>query len=225
MIYLIDDTLKETIDSDFVFDDKYNQALVVIQNKVEFNSRMKELYSADCIMVHLTFEDSNDVKDKASIIADDGDEIPFVVFSGSFSENPDFDYESNNYISGIKKSTFYQRLHDFLEEYVINGNVDLRIIAYGKDFQKVIVRNYAKNVLSIVEGKQGLLQMGDIANFSKDGNLKRLVELSNPKLGIDYEHLLETLGNQPICIADFKSRIEKIVINFEQYGKNIYTWK
>ena len=225
MIYLIDDTLKETIDSDFVFDDKYNQALVVIQNKVEFNSRMKELYSADCIMVHLTFEDSNDVKDKASIIADDGDEIPFVVFSGSFSENPDFDYESNNYISGIKKSTFYQRLHDFLEEYVINGNVDLRIIAYGKDFQKVIVRNYAKNVLSIVEGKQGLLQLEDIANLSKDGNLKRLVELSNPKLGIEYEHLLEILGKQPICISDFKSRIEKIVINFEQYGKNIYTWK
>ena len=225
MIYLIDDTLKETIDSDFVFDDKYNQALVVIQNKVEFNSRMKELYSADCIMVHLTFEDSNDVKDKASIIADDGDEIPFVVFSGSFSENPDFDYESNNYISGIKKSTFYQRLHDFLEEYVINGNVDLRIIAYGKDFQKVIVRNYAKNVLSIVEGKKGLLQLEDIANLSKDGNLKRLVELSNPKLGIEYEHLLEILGKQPICISDFKSRIEKIVINFEQYGKNIYTWK
>lgn len=225
MIYLIDDTLKETIDSDFVFDDKYNQALVVIQNKVEFNSRMKELYSADCIMVHLTFEESNDVKDKASIIADDGDEIPFVVFSGSFSENPDFDYESNNYISGIKKSTFYQRLYDFLEEYINNGNVDLRIIAYGKDFQKVIVRNYAKGLLSALEGKQGILQLEDIAKLSKDKDLKNFVDISNPKLGIDYDQLLEKLKVEPICIADFKSRIEKIVINFEQYGKNIYTWK
>lgn len=124
MIYLIDDTLKETIDSDFVFDDKYKQAVVVIQNGTEFKSRMNELYSADCIMVHLTFEDSNDIKDKAAVIADDGDEIPFVVFSGSFSENPDFDYDKNNCISGIKKSTFYQRLYDFLEEYTANGKVD-----------------------------------------------------------------------------------------------------
>lgn len=225
MIYLIDDTLKETIDSDFVFEDKYKQVLVVIQNKAEFNSRMNELYSADCIMVHLTFEDSNDVKDKASVIADDGDAIPFVVFSGSFSENPDFEYETNNYISGIKKSTFYQRLHDFLEEYVCSGNVDLRLIAYGKDFQKVIVRNYAKGILSALEGKQGILQLEDIAKLSKDKNLKNFVDISNPKLGIDYDQLLEKLKVEPICIADFKSRIEKIVINFEQYGKNIYTWK
>lgn len=225
MIYLIDDTLKETLDSDFVFDDKYKKVLVVIQNKAEFNSRMNELYSADCIMVHLTFEESNDVKDKASIIADDGDEIPFVVFSGSFSENPDFDYESNNYISGIKKSTFYQRLHDFLEEYVINGNVDLRIIAYGKDFQKVIVRNYAKGILSDLENKEGILQLEDIVKLSTNKDFKNFVEISNPKFGIGYNQLLEKLKEEPISISDFKSRIEKIVINFEQYGKNIYTWK
>ena len=222
---MIDDTLNETIGSEFVFDDKYKQALVVIQNSDEFKSRMKDLYSADCIMVHLTFEDSNDVKDKSAIIADDGDEIPYVVFSGSFSENPEFDYEKNNYISGIKKSTFYQRLNVFLDEYITNGKVDLRILAYGKDFQRVIVRNYAKGILSALEGKQGILQLEDIAKLSKDGNLKNLVEISNPKLGIGYDQLLEKLKVEPICIADFKSRIEKIVINFEQYGKNIYTWK
>ena len=225
MIYLIDDTLNETIGSEFVFDDKYKQALVVIQNGAEFKSRMKDLYSADCIMVHLTFEHSNDVKDKAAIIADDGDGIPFVVFSGSFSENPDFDYDKNNCISGIRKSTFYQRLYDFLEEYLAYGKVDLRIIAYGKDFQKVIVRNYAKGILSALEGKQGILQLEDIAKLSKNGNLRNFVEISNPKLGIGYDQLLEKLKVEPICIADFKSRIEKVVINFEQYGKNIYTWK
>ena len=104
-------------------------------------------------------------------------------------------------------------------------SVDLRILAYGKDFNKIKVRSLALSVLRIVEGKQGDMTIQDLANIAACPDFKELISISNPELGLTYDELLENLEDKPISFNIFRNKINQIVNSFYQYGRNIYLWQ
>ena len=155
MIYLIDDNQNNqrlnnyniTFVDDGVFDGYLSSIeKIEIGNSLSDVSHLEFLKTADCILLHSTTEDYE--RDKGFIpgsrinalnivesISKDGEIIPLVLFSNSMVEVK-FDFENNpNFIGSIKKNLFYERLFDFIEHYKVTGHVELRIIAWGKNFR------------------------------------------------------------------------------------------
>lgn len=222
MIYLIDDSKLEDFNADYVFDDKYKNILTIVRNMSEFSKVLDMLSNACCIMVHNTFCGSQEVKNKCSRVACNGEKIPFIVFSAGDSENAVVS-TTTNAIMSLRKGVFYNRLRLFLDLYIKDRIINLKLIAYGKDYVKVEIRNLSKHILSAVAGEEGVMNVFSLAKIAKD--TKKLVTLSSPKIGVSYEELMMKLKNTPTTFACFRNNISNIVISFEQYGKNIYTWK
>ncbi len=222
MIYLIDDSKLEDYNAEYVFDEKYKNILTVVRNDSELSKVSEELSNACCLMVHNSFGKSQIAKTECSRISQNGKKIPLVVFSAGDSENAVVS-ATTNAIMSIRKGVFYNRLKLFLDSYLKDNIINLKIIAYGKDYVKVEIRNLSKKILSAVAGEEGVMNLFSLAKVAKD--TKKLVTLSSPKIGVRYEDLMKKLKNTPITFACFRNNINNIVISFEQYGKNIYTWQ
>lgn len=222
MIYLIDDSKLQAFDAEYVFDIKYKHILTVVQTNQQFESLFPKMVAASCILVHRTFCSSGIAKEKCMTISNDGKKFPVVVFSAGDSETAVYEEEAH-IIDALKKSVFYIRLKYFLDSYLVDGKVNLKILAYGRDFAKVEVRNLTKSIFATLQGCDNILTVEYLAKISVP--LKKIVTLASPKMGIDFEELIENLEDSPIPVANFKNNINNIVISFEQYGKNIYTWK
>lgn len=243
MIYLIDDNQQNqrlnnyniTFVEDGVFDGHLTSIEKIEQGQsFSDTSHLEFLKSADCILLHPTTEDYD--KDKGflsgsktnalkikELISNEGDMIPLVLFSNSMGE-AEFDFESNpNYISSIKKNLFYERLFDFLEHYKNTGRVELRIIAWGKNFMSKEVSKLAFEILSAMESKNNSddLLLPDLSKVLK--SFKSFVELTLPKSNID--EMLNEIEDNPIKIQDFKKKINQITESYAKYGKNVYSWK
>lgn len=225
MIYLIDDTNLESMNASFVLDETYENVLYLINTIDDLNSKRECLSSADCIMVHRTFANSNVYKEQMAELTNDGEHIPLVVFSAGDSENAVFEDNNPHLISGLKKSVFYARLPLFLDTYKAQHSVDLRLLAYGRNFQKVKVHSLALPIFRAIAGKDGIMASSDLATIAACPEFKELISLANPDLGISYDDLLEKLEDNPIMFSNFRNNINQIVNSFNQYGKNIYIWK
>lgn len=221
MIYLIDDTELKDFNVEFLQEDKYKSVLTLICDMQKFNNQRNNLQNANCIMVHKTFCSSNEVYQQLSAICDDKYLIPFVAFSAGDAESAVYDESEPLSIDGLKKSVFYERLQYFLDDYISNGGVNLRILAYGKDYMKVLVRSWALDIFRLIAGKTGQLKLEDLSSLSNLKSFKLLIETAK----IDYADLQEQLEDDPISFDCFRMNINNIVNSFNQYGKNIYTWK
>lgn len=225
MIYLIDDTNLESVNASFLLEGKYKSNLCLIRTVDDIDCKREEMRSADCIMIHRTFTSSSIYKEQMADLTNDGETIPFVVFSGGDSDSAVFDEKNPRVISGIKKVVFYARLPFFLDTYQTKGVVDLRLLAYGKNFLKVKVRSLALPIFRTIGGRDGMMTTSDLATVAACPEFKELVSLSNPGLGISYDDLLEKLEDNPILFCNFRDNITQIINSFNQYGKNIYIWK
>ena len=243
MVYLIDDNQnnlrQKKYNITFIEDGVFNGYLAAFE-KIERGkgfsdmSHLEFLKNADCILLHSTTEDFD--KDKGFItgsntnvikikelISDEGDIVPLVMFSNSMGE-PEFDFESNpNYIRSIKKNLFYERFFDFLEYYKETGKIELRIIAWGKNFMIKDVSTLALEIVKAIEQKKNSddLILSDLSNVLKSFNT--FVELAFPKNNLN--DILEDIEDNPIKISFFKKKINQITESFTKHGKNIYTWK
>ena len=243
MIYLIDDNQNNqrfnnyniTFIEDGVFDGNLKSIeKLEVGKSFSDTSHLDFLKTADCIILHNTTEDYE--KDKGflsgsktnvlkikELISMEGEKIPLVLFSNSMDEAV-FDSENNlNYISAIKKNLLYERLFDFLDHYKNTGNVELRIIAWGKNFANKEISKLAIEILNSLElkGDSEDLKLSDLSGIIN--SFKRFVELSFPK--DDFDEVLNEIEYNPIKIKDFKKKINQITESFNKYGKNIYTWK
>jgi len=225
MIVLIDDTSLESVNATFLLEKKYVNILHIIRTPEELEDYRTNLSSADCILIHRTFSGSNIYKEQMTEFTHDGEKIPLVVFSAGDSEHAVYNENSSHIIDGLKKAIFYARIYAFIESYMYKHSVDLRILAYGKDFNKIKVRSLALSVLRIVEGKQGDMTIQDLANIAACPDFKELISISNPELGLTYDELLENLEDKPISFNIFRNKINQIVNSFYQYGRNIYLWQ
>jgi hypothetical protein len=176
-------------------------------------------------MIHRTFANSSIYKEQMAELTNDGDTIPFVVFSAGDSERAVFDEKYPQIIEGIKKSVFYSRLPYFLETFELKHEINLNLLAYGKDYIKIRVRSLALSVLRVIAAKEGEINVSELANIASCSEFKELVSLSYPAIGFSYDELLEELEDNPISFEKFKNNINQIVNSFYQYGKNIYLWQ
>lgn len=225
MIFLIDDTNLSSVNATFLLEEDYQSFLRLITTVEELNLYRESLASADCIMIHRTFASSSIYKEQMAELTNDGEKIPFVVFSAGDSDSAIFEDKNPHILLGLKKSVFYSRLYFFLDTYKSQKVIDLRLLAYGKDFLKHKVRILALPLFRLLSGKDGTMTTSDLAAVAACPEFKELISISNPNLGISYDDLLEELEDHPVLFCDFRNNINQIVDSFTQYGKNIHIWK
>jgi len=243
MIYLIDDNQNNqrlnNYNLTFVEDGVFEHFLTPIEkiekrNSTGDTSHLEFLKNADCILLHSTTEDfdiengflsgsiTNVIKIK-EIISQEGEKIPLVLFSNSMGE-ADFSFEHNpNYIRSIKKNLFYERFFDFMEHYKNYGKIELRMIAWGKNFEAKEVSKFAIEILRALELKKSSDNLTLIDLSQVLGSFKSFIELTQP--GKDLNNLLNEIEDDPLKIYDFKRRINLITESYTKYGKNIHPWK
>jgi hypothetical protein len=243
MVYLIDDNQNNqrfnNYNITYVEEDYFNGYLKSIEKigagkSFSDTSHLNFLKTADCIILHATTEDydkdkgflsgsKNNVLKIKELISQEGELIPLVIFSNAMDE-AEFDIENNfNYISAIKKNLLYERLFDFLEYYKNTGKIELRILAWGKNFLSKEITKLSIEILNSIEYKEKSeeLKLSDLSKIIN--SFKSFIELSLPKNHIN--EILNEIEDNPIKIQDFRKKINLIKESFDKYGKNIYTWK
>ncbi len=243
MIYLIDDNQNNqrlnNYNITFVEDGVFKNYLNSIQTIEKRNSNsdishLEYLKNADCILLHSTTEDYDSEKGFLSssitnvikikeIISQEGVIIPLVLFSNSMGE-ADFNFENNpRYIRSIKKNLFYERLFDFLEHYKNTGKVELRIIAWGKNFSAKEASKLAIEILNslFLKNNSDDLMLTDLSPMLN--SFKSFIEFAVPDN--DINEILNQIEDNPIKIQDFKRKIVQITESYAKYGKNIHPWK
>lgn len=241
MIYLIDDNQSDQrlnfYGIDYIENGEYSDFLVSLERIKKKDSmvdisHIEFLKEAKCIFLHDTTEDvdennkhitgsrTNSLKIK-ELISNEGQNIPLVVFSNRMDEIADYDREKNpNYIREIKKNKFYERLKDFLEHYKKYAEIELRIIAYGKNFQAYEIDRISLRLLNclITKKEDNLLTLTDI----KIQDLADFIQLSDPNL--NWKEILFNIEDKPLTIRDFRIKINKITESIMAYGTHNYNW-
>lgn len=241
MIYLLDDNQnnqRERLGVSYVDEGVFNGYLTSIekiqkQEQISNILHLAFLKDAKCILLHATMEDYDEEK-KSFIsgslsnvinikenIAQEGDLIPLVVFSNGTDGFVYFRDKYPNYISAINKNLFYEHLWDFVNHYKQTGEIELRILAWGKNYQAKEISKYANILLETLAFRDGadLLKANDSEIQLK---MKAFIEMVFPD--VNCSDFLKNLDDNPIPVQDFRERINLIVESFYEYGKNIYPW-
>ncbi|MFE2861763.1 hypothetical protein [Sphingobacterium multivorum] len=242
MIYLIDDNQSNqrirTYNIKFVEENLFSDCLISL-DKLKGGkgttdiSHLEFLNDADCILLHSTTENYDEklgflsgVRDNAlkikEKISQEGEKIPLVLFSNSMGE-PQFE-ESSNFISSMKKNYFYERLYDFLQYYREKKEVELRILAFGKNFLSKELSRLAINILKGFEIKSNSepVKLSDISSSSQLISFKKLIGQSFSDN--DVNRILIDIEDNPITVNEFRTKINRLVESHSLYGKNIYNW-
>lgn len=145
-IILIDDNKsnqREIYGASFVDKDEYADCLI---HKEELNedSDFTFLNDAACILLHDSLADYVDGHYVSSgrmakeIVMEQihKQNIPYVLFSDGHSVIGEWSQDKPNVVRSIKKSEFYRNLRAFLDSYRESGKIDLRLIAFGNEYEK-----------------------------------------------------------------------------------------
>ena len=242
MIYLIDDNAhgqRESYGATYIDDGAFDDILAHFEKINEDFDTCSNLKNAEVILMHDTLQDFingefEEGSGGAKTLIEDyarGRSIPIVNFSDGHNGSGEFDIEGN--INNLKKSLFYSRLKDFLIDYKITGLPQLNILAYGKNYKKVLLeRNIKKlNVRLSAFPNEKKITISDITPENEKGKdiepdyLRNIIEMSQPALGKDYEEILDYIEDEQPTVGEFKSKIDNIFKSVSKYEKNTYTWK
>lgn len=222
MIYLIDDTPLNDVGANFLADTTYKGHIVLIDTEDKLKKHSDDLTSAECILVHRSFNNSDKTKQEMCKLSDDGDKFPIVTFSAGDADTAVYDPgEMPNEILGISKLVFYARLQPFLDNYVKTGNIDLPVIAYG---EKKTFKEIRPLCLSLLEG----LESGnskEVEFILKTPEFEKIIQASQPTIKITKDVVLSDFLSERISVTNIVDNIISILNSFEKYGKNIYPWK
>lgn len=228
MIYLFDDTDQKYIHEHIDFNE-YSDIITFVHRAKSSDIDVYEhaLKKADCILIHRSFRDLDDVNKNTvyekviNDISNLGYSIPLVIYSDGDREVADF--KNDRFLRKIKKLKVYERLKLFLDEYRRSKTIDLRILGYGETNVLQTVIESANIILSKIRFNrpEEVLRPEMLAEI----RLKDLIERSQPSLGISYLELLSKIENGEVMIGKFRENINSIVKSFNNYGKNLYTWQ
>ena len=236
-ILLIDDNSRrqrQSYGASYVDDEIFESILHHIEcvNK-DFDLSILDDYR--CVMIHDSLEDFiNGSFDENSHVAKDliveyldDHQIPYVLFSDGHESTGIYDH-SHNLVS-LKKSDFYSRLRYFLEFYINESVFQFHILAYGSNFRKTLVTRNIKALFQKFDSKSPneRVTIHDLmpSNSEEEHYLEEIINLSQPKLGMDYNDILDYIEDNEISVRNFKLRIIKILDTISKYGKNTYTWE
>lgn len=238
MIYLIDDNSKgQRIEygASYIDEGQYDDILIHIE-KTNGSTDVSFLCNAKLIMIHDSLEDfenggfvenSRHARHNIDDIAQNNN-IPLVYFSDGHIVS-EMDPEGN--ITQLKKADFYYRLKDFLENYKELGVLDLKILAYGKNWKNLRLKEVVKKFYNKISNKKDneILFIRDVlpsSKISEPNYLSTIIEIyAQPNLGKSYNEILDYIEDEQITVGEFKQRIDKILTSINRYGKNTYTWK
>lgn len=230
-IFLFDDNQRNYRRSKgfcYVDDGLYDDVLVHIEQvspELDFDNLLKD---ADCILTHVSLSDYIDgryvdaEKESKSAILSYVSRcgVPYVSFSDGDTCTT---FSGSTFIATINKELMYSHFEDLLISYRKKGTIDLRILAYGANPEKELIRGNIASISEILASYSGEFSDTVIDEVCGE-DLFSIVELSNPALGISYDELIQKLENKEVSIESFIDILNKISSSFNMYGKNIYPW-
>ena len=223
-IILIDDNKsnqREIYGATFVDNEEYEDCLVHKEHLNE-NSDFSFLDDAACVLLHDSFEDYVDGKyvsgsqmARARINDKIKDKIPYVVFSDGHSIIGDWNPSERNVVRSIKKSEFYRNLKGFLDAYRESSHIDLRLIAYGSDYEKrelVVLLQKVFDELKSVNDKEIL------TFFLIDADLlERFFNKVKHVSSLTYERLCDSINAGKLTVGKFKAYINSLATHAIKY--------
>lgn len=232
-IVLIDDNKRnqrEVYSASFVEDITWNEILFHVE-KLNDKSDFSFLSNAVCVMMHDSLEDfingefvSSSHKAKEiieGIIYQKG--IPYVLFSDGHPMIAEWREETPDIVYSIKKTEFYGHLFDFLSNYKETGRIDMRIIAYGKDYLRLLMCKWCQTIISNISN----LKDNDTIEIQcvDRKSLRQIIENSQPRIGISFDTLMCDLEDGIISASQLRNNLNSIISNYKKYGKNISPWQ
>ena len=223
-IIIIDDNKsnqREIYGASFVDMEEYEDCLFHVEQLNE-NSDFSFLDDAACVLLHDSLEDYVDGKFVAGsrmskeLIKDRiKDKIPYVIFSDGHSIIGDWDPSERNVVRSIKKSEVYRNLKGFLDTYRESSHIDLRLIAYGSDYQKrelVVLLQKVFEELKYVNDRE-------ILNFSfvDTDLLERFFKKVNHVSNLTYEKLCDSINAGKLTVGKFKAYINSLASHAIKY--------
>lgn len=223
-IILIDDNKsnqREFYGATFVDNEEYEDCLVHKEHLNE-NSDFSFLDDAACVLLHDSFEDYVDGKyvsgsqmARARINDKIKDKIPYVVFSDGHSIIGDWNPSERNVVRSIKKSEFYRNLKGFLDAYRESSHIDLRLIAYGSDYEKrelVILLQKVFDELKNVNDKEILT-----FSFIDADLLERFFKKVKHVSSLTYVKLCDSINAGKLTVGKFKAYINSLASHAIKY--------
>ena len=231
-VYLIDDNVdgnRQKYGGGFVDDGVYSSVMVAI-DRLSPDSDIAFLKDASCIMLHKSLEDFFDGKfhddsHKVAMIirklSGEGNSIPLVLFSdGDTNDLGDFKGQT---IFSLSKRAFYGRLESFIIHFQKTQEVELRMLAYGQNYVAYLANRAATSLFVKLQNLHDNEKLPAPKVHCEE--MRQIVSLSQPSIGKDYKEIIINLAMNPITVWEFKNRINIILENIQDYGKNYYTWK
>ena len=224
-IILIDDNKsnqREIYGATYVDNEEYEDCLVH-KEQLNENSDFSFLADAVCVLLHDSLDDYVDGKfvsgsrmAKELIMKKIRDNhIPYVIFSDGHSIIGDWSQSDPNVVKSIKKSEFYRNLKGFLDFYCESGHKDLRLIAYGKDYEKrelIYLLQKVFNELNNVNDKNTLT-----LSLVDTDLLERFFDKVKHVSSLTYEKLSESIKNGNLSVGKFKAYINSLASHAIRY--------
>ena len=224
-IILIDDNqsnLRERYSASFIDNGEYDD-LLVHKEKLNDNSDFTFLKDAACILLHDSLDDfvegqfiSGGRKARKTIKnIMEGSDIPYVIFSDGHSIIGDWNPSERNVVRSIKKSEFYRNLKGFLDTYRESSRIDLRLIAYGSDYEKrelVVLLQKVFDELKNVNDKEILT-----FSFVDTDLLERFFKKVKHVSSLTYEKLCDSINAGKLTVSKFKAYINSLATHAIKY--------
>lgn len=230
MICLIDDNINSLREREYGVDYIRNGEFKDILTSIEVLSKGTSIdFSYDAFLIHTTTYDcdisgnsipgqNSTVKRIIEHLVNNLPSKPAVFFSGGMPEVAGFDYtEDANRIYEIKKSTFYAHLKPFLENYRLLKQIDLRILAYGKNFKYKMLLDHSQPLLKYLREIKGV-------KVDQNEYLVTLLEafFSVSEIPGSFKDFLN--DSKDHSLNKLINSIQRINESFITHGRNIYGW-
>ncbi|MBR6262565.1 MAG: hypothetical protein IKR05_05045, partial [Prevotella sp.] len=225
-IILVDDNKsnqREFYGASFVDTEDYEDCLVH-KEQLNENSDFSFLDDAVCVLLHDSLADYVDGQyvsggrmARESVMEKiKADNIPYVVFSDGHSIIGDWSQTKPDVVRSIKKSEFYRNLRDFLDVYRESGHIDLRLIAYGSEFEKrelVYLLQQLFEELNIVNDKESLT-LSLIDTDLLERFYGKIEHVSN---NMTFEKLCDSINAGKLSVGKFKAYINSLASHAIRY--------
>lgn len=221
MIYLIDDNRRaqqREYGCNYIADGTYSDVLTVWNRRSERDD-FSMLKSAACILLHDSFPDFNSAGEilqgsiKVTEKIKDGaraEERPLVLFSNSFTGFEQGKIKQKE-ISGLNKRLFYTNLEDFILHYQATGEIELKILAYGKNFKHRELEDLHAQIANII-AVQGI----EVARKDAIDLVEKFSTISESG-----EELKKQFAN--LDGRSYLNLLDKIIKFYVRYGRSIYS--
>ena len=234
MIFLIDDNRYEQqqrkFNANYLFDGSLETVLTTLYKLKldEYVGHLEEkLQDAAAILLHNTFADADEngeYLDSSRIVRDyivedfvRENDIPIVLFSGSMSDIRFDDDDIPTSILGMNKEVFYQNLFEFLTHYKETNQLEMKILAYGKQYRIERILTQYEDILKrlAVKDKGAFFE----SHFVDLISVKTFYDLTKTNRSKDFEEFWRYLNGRLLTIHDFIQELEKIKIKaIKKYG-------